>query len=142
MNSNYKSINNIIPDIPYSELNFNTTIEADELNILRKRLQENIGFINYNKQRIRSQEYTQLMNFHQMALSTLNNMIMIKQVEKTNPYQSRSDKVSYYDSKGHIQNVNYNSIKKNEGWETQFDQNLINPPCYMLPPTGCFKPNK
>ena len=153
-----KEIDNLIPDMPYSELKCNTTIGVNELDGLRQRLQQNIGFINLRKQCIRHQEYTQLMNYHQYALNVLNNMINIKKVEYNNPYNQNmrkylmGDKVTpfegendghnmaIYDDKGRIQTLNCNELRRTEEWETQFDQNIINPPCYMLPPSNCFNP--
>lgn len=148
------SLNSV--DKPYSALNFNTTIEIDDINQLRKRLEQNIGFLNYNKQRIRHQEFTQLMNYHQVSLNILNNMQQIKKVEYNNPHNqnvknyiygqykdkmssSDKDKVPIYDDHGNIKLYDRKNIPHKEEWETQFDQNLINPPCYMFPPTNCYK---
>ena len=151
-----KEIDNLVPDMPYSELKCNTTIVVDQLNELRQRLQQNIGFINTHKQCIRHQEYTQLMNYHQYALNVLNNMINIKKVEYNNPYNQNirryliGEKVSpfaddghnmaIYNDKGRVQTLNCNELRRSEEWEMQFDQNIINPPCYMLPPSNCFNP--
>jgi hypothetical protein len=156
--NNTKAVDQLIPDTPYSELNFNTTVEVDELNQLRKRLQQNIGFLNVNRERVRHQEFTQLMNYHQFALNTLNNMVNIKEVEHNNPYnqnirryglkqkltpfQPSSDQpnMAIYDDRGAIKTLNSNQLRHREEWEMQFDQNVINPPCYMMPPSNCFDP--
>jgi len=150
----------LLPDTPYSELAFNTTLEVNDLNQLRQKLQQNIGFINTNKQRIRHQEYTQLMNYHQYALNVLNNMVNIKEVEYSNPYNQNirdfvygqrknpyetaivdaRPKVAYYNRDGVMKVVDPLKFKQREEWERQFDQNLINPPCYVVPPTSCFRP--
>jgi len=149
---------NLVPDVPYSELNFNTTIEVDELNQLRQRLEQNIGYININRQRIRHQEFNQLMNYHQYALNTLDNMIQIKKVEYNNPYNQNARRYrmgqlvtpfqslesteapdsAIYDDKLRVKVVKPNSFRHREEWEMQFDQNVINPPCYLIPPTSCY----
>ena len=151
-----KPVDRLIPDSPYSSLNLNTTIEVDELNQLRQRLQQNIGFINLNRPRIRHQEFTQLMNYHQYALNVLNNMINVKKVEYNNPYNrnvrnfragERTTPIhspsmntgAIYDDRGAVKIVTPQDFKIKEEWETQFDQNIINPPCYIPFPTNCFR---
>ena len=140
---NNRYIEGIIPDQPYSELNFNTTLGRDNLEALRKNLNINIGFLNQNRQRVRHSEYSVLINYHQYALNILNNMINIKKVEENSPFRTGNygggdvlDELIYND-KGLIVPANK---ERREEWEGQFDANVINPPCYTVPPSNCFKP--
>ena len=127
------------PSSAYAPINFNTTLNLEELNALRQNLSRNIGFLNLNRNRIRSNEFTTLINHHQFAVNTIENMLKIKQLEsdvKCGNKFSTDDLV--YNNKGLIE-----QLPKRESvpeWERQFDQNLINPPCYTLPPSNVFKP--
>ena len=124
-------------ELTYTYLDFNSTISEAQLNSLRNNLMQNIGFLNANKQKIRNSEYTLLINYHQYALNTLDNMVKIKQVELNNPINNGC-KTLIYNKKGLLEQLPARRIK--EEWEEQFDQNLINPPCYSLPPSNCFRP--
>lgn len=149
---------NSIQDKSYSELDYGSVVTNEELNKLRNRLQQNIGFLNLNKQRIRHYEYSQLINYHQSSLDILNNLLQIKQAEHNNQYNKNiqnivnnntnplstisygSNSQGIYDKNGKVMITDQIKLQKKSNWEKQFDINVINPPCYMVPPTGCFKP--
>jgi len=156
--TNFQSIDETEVDAQYSPLNLNTDLSVGEINEMRKNLELNMGFLSANKQRIRHQEYLQLMNFQQFALNVMNNMLNLRMIEKDVTYNKNVRRYSnldesiekiddmcmtnntsaYYNDKGAICAVDRRTIRNKEGWEKQFDANLINPPCYMLPPTGKF----
>ena len=130
----------LIPDAPYSELNFNTTVSLNELNSLRENLIRNMSFLNNQRQRFRFAEYTQLVNHHQYALNTLNNMISIKHVERKNPFKQGigdfSGQPLVYNEKGVLERMR--PRENEEEWESQFSQGLINAPCGSLPSINYF----
>lgn len=149
---------NSVQDKSYSELDYGSFVTNDELNKLRNRLQQNIGFLNLNKQRIRHYEYSQLINYHQSSLDILNNLLQIKQAENNNQYNKNIQNIinknetiipnslnsqlnqGIYNRDGKVMIIDQSTIHSKPNWEKQFDINVINPPCYMIPPTGCFKP--
>jgi len=136
------TIDSIVPDTPCKSLNFNTTLQPQEINRLRDNLIQNIGFLNLNRRKIRPNEYTTLFNYHQYALDTFNNMLKIQEVSARNPFGTAADNPVedlVYNEKGILEQRPKRQFK--EEWEHQFDSNLVNPPCYTLPPSGCFKPN-
>lgn len=159
-----KGQNRMVDKMPYDQaygpLNFNTTLNIDEIDVFRKRLIQNIADINLNKHRFRTDEFNQLMNYHQYSLNILNNMQNIKQVELANPYNRNMQSVMGGQAQPGIETINpyeqgLKVIYKRDGttelitedgyakkfkqeWESQFNQNLINPPSYMIPPSNCF----
>lgn len=161
---NNQGQNRSISKMPYNEaygpLNFNTTLNIDEIDVYRKRLIHNIADLNLNKHRFRTDEYNQLMNYHQYSLNILNNMQNIKQVELSNPYNRNMSSVMGGQAQPGIESINpYESglkvIYKRDGstqliseddyakkfkyeWEEQFNSNLINPPSYIMPPSNCW----
>jgi len=143
-----KPIDQLIPDSSFTPLNFNSTLSPQQLNSLRDNLMQNIGFLNANRQKIRFSEFSTLVNYHQYALNTLNNMLKIKEVEANNPFTGNLQACG---EQNPVENLVYNDRglleqqpkrEFTEEWEHQFSQNLVNPPCYSLPPSNCFKPNR
>ena len=115
-----------------------------EVDIMRKRLFDNISDLNANKYRIRSDEYNQLLNYHHYALTILDNIKIISQSEindHSNPYDRKPDII--YNRDGRIITPSGKPRFKGE-WESQFDENIINPPCYTIPPSNVWglPPNK
>jgi len=155
-----KSVDTMPYDQAYSPINFNTNLNIDEIDVFRKRLIVNIAELNLNKHRLRADEFNQLTNYHHYALNILNNMQNIKRVELANPYNRNMYGVMGGQAQPGIETINpYETnlkvIYKNDGrtqlitgdefakkykeeWETQFDENLINPPSYMIPPSNCW----
>lgn len=148
-------------DQAYSAQNFNTSLSVDELDQFRKRLVQNIAELNLHKSRIRVNEFNQLTNYHHYALNILNNMQNIKRVEMNNPYNQNMRKVMnegraqpgietlnpyedqlkvVYDDNGRTKLVSQNDFSQSykEEWETQFDENILNPPSYQIPPSNCW----
>lgn len=147
-------------DQAYSPVNFNTSLTLDEIDVFRKRLIHNISELNINKHRLRGDEYNQLINYHNYALNILNNMQNIKRVELANPYnrnmysvmggqvQPGIDTINPYETQmkviylpdGRTKLIPNDQFAKHykEEWETQFSEQLINPPTYTLPPNNCW----
>lgn len=126
------------------------SLSLEQINQLRQNLISNLRAIELNKHLLRTHDRTKLVNHHNYALETLDNMINIKQVEMADPYNSwtaQPDANHMLDPRRHRQNVVYRqdgstSIVQDgqmhttgEEWEHQFDQRqLLNPPCYSMPP--------
>ena len=143
----------------YNPNNFNTSLDMKELDRLRDNLQANIAFLNLNRNRMRFNEFTELMNHHQYSLNVLGNMVNIKVVEANDPYMQNYKKVSGQNTDSDLinpYNNQYKAIASSDGtiklatdddlkktykheWEQQFNISLNNPPCETLPPTSCFK---
>ena len=142
----YQKVDELIPDTPFTSLNFNSTLRPQELNKLRDNLMQNIGFLNANRNKIRFSEFSTLANYHQYALNTLNNMLKIKEVEAKNPFTGNLQECGernpvedlVYNDRGLLEQRDKREFI--EEWEHQFNTNLVNPPCYSLPPSNCFKP--
>lgn len=143
----------------YTALNPTQTLEVDEIATLRSRLLQNIAEINNKKYSLSAGDYNQLKNYHYYALNILNNMLNIKHVQMSNPYNRNMEMVNGNRAQPGIENLNpYNQLTmmtlpggqsqimtKNDysktltkEWENQFDENVINPPCYTLPPSNCW----
>lgn len=155
-----RQLNQMPYDQAYSPVNFNTSMTLDEIDVFRKPLIDNIARLSMNKHRIRTEEYNQLMNYHNYALNILNNMQNIKQVEMANPYnrnmysvmggqvQPGIDSINPYEKglkviyqpDGRTKLISTDDFAKHykEEWETQFSENLINPPAYTIPPNNCW----
>lgn len=146
---------------PYNLINYNTTLSPSEINVMRKRLIDNISELNLNKNRVRPAEFSQLLNYHHYLLNIYNNILNIKKVEYSNPYVQNTNTLLgkpksgfetinpdidnrnveiVYDINGiaHIVDKTQNPIIKNE-WETQFDTNVLNPPSYIIPPQNNYQ---
>lgn len=127
---------------------------------MRKRLFDNISDLNKNKYRLMTDEYQQLLNYHHYALSILDNRKAMKVAEASDPYYQN---LRHLESKGPITNIDtvnpYEDklkviytrdgrakvidTRKGENrfkaeWEKQFDENVINPPCYAVPPSNVW----
>ena len=161
---NSKSEAKMVDSMPlgqaYSPSNFNTSLNLDEIDVYRKRLIQNLSDLNMNKHRFRTDEWNQLTNYHNYCLNILNNMQNIKQVEMANPYNRNMYNVMGGQAQPGIESINpyeknLKVIYKRDGrtevmgtddyakkftqeWETQFDENIINPPSYMIPPSNCW----
>ena len=112
-------------------------LESGEINRLRENLVQNIGFLNLNRRKVPPNEYAVLVNYHEYALNTLNNMLKIQEVGTRNSFSIEN---LVYNTKGILEERPRTKNEHREEWEHQFDANLVNPPCYTLPPSGCFKP--
>lgn len=137
----------------------------EELNQYRQRLMENVAQLNLDKHKFRSDDWSQLTNYHNYCLNILNNIVNVKTVEYSNPYNQSVDKLtggtarpgfdstdgSYLNPYGSQLKVIYNrdgttkivdqngkSNRITQEWETQFDDNVINPPSYAYPPSNIW----
>ena len=145
----------------YGQNNPMTPLSPNEIDKMRKRLFDNISDLNANKHRLRPDEYHQLSNYHHYALTILDNMKIIRHaemsdpynqnmrtmtgnrglnnIETTNPYEEKMKVV--YDRAGKAKFVDNSDLKENRfkgEWVKQFDENVINPPCYTLPPSNLW----
>lgn len=152
-NKEYMSINQT-----YGQNNPIKPITPTEVDIMRKRLFDNISDLNGNKHRLRPDEYHQLLNYHHYAMNIFDNIKIISQVEMSDPYNKNMKNIAgnheitnietinpfedklkaVYNRDGRVVIVDKNNHFKGE-WEKQFDENVINPPSYCLPPQGVFK---
>lgn len=138
-------------------------ISPSEIDRIRDRLLQNINDLNGNKHRLRPDDFNQLMNYHQYAMNILDNFKLIQKAEMYDPYNknlrdvvgSREqtlgiDTINPYDGKMQIvygrdgrakiksQNDNHFVAE----WEKQFDEGIMNPPSYIMPPSNVFNPQK
>lgn len=133
-------------------------MSVEELEKLRKRLFDNISDLNGNKYRIKPDEYNQLSNYHHYALTILDNMKVVRQSEMSDPYyrnrilttqpSSRLDVINPYETQldvvykrngqATIVNRRNKADKYQAEWEKQFDTNIMNPPCYSIPPSNLW----
>ena len=147
-------------DMSYGQNNPATPMSPDEIELLRKKLLDNISSLNANKQRIRADEYNQLSNYHHYALSILDNMKIIRYAEMSNPYNQKMRMITGdIRNKRNIENTNpYEDTmsvvygrngrakfvsnktpnKLTAEWEKQFDMDVINPPCNSIPPSNLW----
>ena len=143
-NSNYGSNNPMLPMTP------------KEVDVLRKRLFDNISDLNANKHRMHADEYHQLSNYHHYALTILDNIKIVRQAEMSDPYnrnmgtvtgnqmRTNMETINPYENKmdvvykrnGQASFVDKNSSKFTAEWEKQFDANVNNPPMYTVPPSN------
>ena len=134
-----------------------TSISPSEIENMRKRLLDNISDLNKNKSRMKPDEYFQLSNYHHYALTILDNMIIVQKaemsdphnrsarnivgahpnIEPINPYETGLKVVYGRDGKARM----VSSIPQDRyraEWEKQFDENVLNPPCYQIPPANVW----
>jgi hypothetical protein len=145
----------------YGQNNPVTPITSSEIDQMRKRLFDNISDLNANKHRLSPDEYHQLLNYHHYAMTILDNRKIINQAEMCDPYNrnmknvvgdhriTNIETINPYESKmkviykknGQAQLVDQSGIKNNKfkgEWEQQFDEGVINPPCFTFPPSNLW----
>jgi hypothetical protein len=142
----------------YGQNNPVDPMSMGEIDNMRKRIYDNISDLNGNKQRLPADTYHQLLNYHHYSLTILDNLKTIKQAEMSDPYNSNIGLVkrtytgietinpfgkrleAVYKRDGHVVIVDKDHNKnpfKGE-WEQQFDEGVINPPCYTIPPSNLW----
>lgn len=138
-----------------------TPMKPNEVDLFRKRLFDNISDLNKNKHRLRPDEYHQLLNYHNYALTIFDNMKIISQAEMSDPYNrnmrnvvgdpqaTNIETINPYEEKmrivykkdGRATFVDQNGTKSDKfkgEWEKQFDENIYNSPCFTIPPSNYF----
>ena len=147
----------------YSPINMKMGLSMNEIDIFRKRLLQNLSELNINKHLLRTGDYNQLINYHNYSLNILNNMQNIKHVEINNPFNINMENVMGHRAQSGIETINpyeknLKIICSNDGktqivdsdpyknqikqeWEAQFDDNIINPPTYIMPPNNYWNAN-
>lgn len=125
------------------------SLQIGKIDKMRLRILKNLQELEEYKHLIRSHDLTKLRNHHNFILSTFDNMINIKKVEQSDPWNnmqyahnktkvhgSSSSKTVVYNSDGTTRVVSNKELAATgEGWEHQFDESmLVNPPCYIMPP--------
>ena len=117
-----------------------------QIDNMRQHILQNLKTLELQKHLIRSHDRVRLMTLHNAILDTLNNMINIRKVEMSDPYNQPNGNLNM-DPRMGLRTVVYNPdgttrivdksklASTGEGWEMQFDQSmLLNPPCYTMPP--------
>lgn len=139
----------------YQQNNPMAPITPGEVDRLRKRLLDNISELNANKHRFHADEYHQLSNYHHYSLTILDNIKIIRLAEASDPYNKNLrtvnddnrniDTINPYEKKMDVvyrrdgRAVVVNGPKKFKGeWEQQFDQNVMNPQTFNLPPSNLW----
>jgi len=124
-------------------------LSLQEIDEHRKTLQQSLARIQMQKVRISPNDYRNLMNYMQFCLTIFDNMINFKEVEENSPYNhqrigqngyttARSSTV-VYNSDGTTKIVHPDEKNQDRAeWEMQFDQNVMNPPCYIRPPMNVY----
>jgi hypothetical protein len=127
------------------------SLKLSKIDVMRIRILKNLKELESSKHEIRSHDFTKLMNHHNYILSTLDNMVNIRKIEQSDPWNNmqhananalgktklgKSNKTVIYNTDGSTRVVsNKQLVNTGEGWEHQFDQSmLVNPPCYIMPP--------
>jgi len=126
------------------------TLTLREIDEMRNNVIAILRNLEIKKHLIRSHDRTKLVNHLNFTLETLDNMINIKKVEMSDPYNKWSAKPGdnyTLDPRATTRTVVYNrdgttkivdkSLHDSSGeeWERQFDESqLIKPPCFMMPP--------
>ena len=134
------------------------SLQIGKIDKLRLRILKNLQELEEYKHLIRSHDLTKLKNHHNFILSTFDNMINIKKVEQSDPWNNMQHAPNHSGSNSHsdsAKTVIYNSdgttkvvsnkelASTGEGWEHQFDSSmLVNPPCYIMPPQYLSSINK
>ena len=132
----------------------NQSLTLNGIDGLRNNILANLRTIELNKHLIASHDRVKLQNHHNYILSTLDNMVNIKQVEMADPYNNWSAEIKdsacldpgannkrvVYNKDGSTRVVNTRALNATgEEWEVQFDETqLLNPPCYMMPPQNLY----
>ena len=125
-----------------------SNLSIKKIDVMRHRVLKNLQDLETNKYLIKSHDLTKLMNHHNYILSTLDNMISIQKVERSDPYNSYNSKSNSSSSSNSNSTIVYNRDgttkvvskdivhnSKNEAWESLFDQKLlVTPPNTMIPP--------
>lgn len=132
-----------------------------QIDQLRTRLKQNIDQLNTQKYQLGPDNYHQLLNYHHYALTILNNMVNTLQVGQSNQYnqnmcvvagqqvnQNQIDTINPYsrglklvyqpDGRTKVVDTTQCAQRYQAEWERQFDENLINPPMYSVPPNNQF----
>lgn len=126
------------------------TLSLTEIDKFRNGIISLLRDLELKKYQIRSHDHTKLVNHLNFSLEVLDNMVNIKRVEMADPYNhwNAQPTTNYMlDPRADVKNVIYNpdgttriidSMTRptiTEEWQRQFDESqLINPPCYMMPP--------
>lgn len=129
-------------------------IQSSDIDVFRRRLFANITDLQQNKHRIRPDDYHQLLNYHQYALTIFDNIKIINQAEFSDPFNRNMYNVIGDNQLSNIENIspygnNMKVIYQKDGrvisddlknhkfkgeWEQQFDSDIMAKPCYIYPP--------
>lgn len=135
-----------------------TRLNDDQIGQLRKRLLQNLSELTHYKLLLKTNDFNQLVNHHHISLNILNNIANANQVEMSNPYNAfmknntqfeqpiqmtnpyQKNMSLIYSNNGKTQIINTNSQNKQNAqeWESQFDENVFNPPSYIVPPQNSW----
>ncbi len=123
------------------------SLNLKKIDRLRSRILNNLKELEESKHLVRTHDLSLLKNHHNYILNTLDNMINIAKVEKSDPYNSfnyeaplntaNSGKTVLYNIDGTTKIVKSKNVHKSKGeeWETVFDQKLLTSvPSTLAPP--------
>ena len=115
-------------------------LKIEEIDALRSNLLANISYLKVNKQKLRPEEYSTLINYHSYSLNVLENLKRIKIAEQQNPYNASMQRLYR-----HVDNPQFDTLADvykppqiTNLWEKQFDTMVINPATYCLPPSNVW----
>lgn len=134
------------------------TLSLPEIDEMRKGVISLLRTLELKKHLVRSQDRSKLVNHLNYSLETLDNMVNIKRVEMSDPYNSyaaapgtdyrldprSTTRTVVYNRDGTTKIVDRGSINSTgEEWERQFDESqLLKPPCFMMPPQNLSSINR
>ena len=116
------------------------SVLISNIELLRTNLINNINNLMSNRHALSPEDYSSLMNYHRISLNILDNMRNINIINNNNPNVGRLNTLSrkldtspYYDD---IRQVYKPAV--NSSWESQFDNKVINPQLFSLPPSNIW----
>ena len=119
-------------------------ITLQELKTIMDRLIQNISDVQVNKIRFPHREYNLLIHNMYSTKKTLENLMTSLESSQAQPFRSHATKDTLiYDKYGNVKHVNEKDLNEHkEEWEYMFDDNLLNPPSYLYPPTNVYDTDK
>lgn len=128
-------------------MNSSTGLQLQEIERFRHVVLQLIGETQRQKGRLNTSDYTNLLNHYHFILTIYDNLINIRKAEDSNPYNpQRVGQNGYtsaplsvvYNRDGSTRLVQPGQRRPTQEWETQFEENVMNPPCYLHPPSNVW----
>ena len=129
--------------------NFQTSLSTGEIESLRQKAMASLGELNVKKRLVHNHDYLNLVNHYEYILNIYNNMLTAKKLESKNPYQTcqynpyQAKQTIVYAGDGTTTTiVDERDVYQGKEWERQFEENVLNPPTYQLPPSNLWNIQK
>jgi|SRR3990170_2799928 len=129
--------------------NFQTSLSVEEIESLRQKVMSSLAELNVKKRLVHSHDYLNLVNHYEYILAIYNNMLTAKKLESKNPYQTcqynpyqLKHTVVYAKDGSTTTIVDERDVYQGEEWKQQFQENVLNPPSYQLPPSNLWNIQK